>query len=119
MGAGTGGGSLPLSVLQIWRRTGLVYIIVGFTLLTEKNPSQPTSDPNVYEYIPSSPLEFHKGDILGVYTGGSLSPVMPYYQDTTGPYNVAPLTINEKNIYPLVTVETSGTLYIRVHSRLI
>ena len=116
MGAGTGGGSSNKSELQIWRRTGLDYTKVGSTLLTEENS---TSDPNVYEYIPSPPLEFHKGDILGVYTGGRASSVLTYYQDTTGPNNFIKIlnqapsvvitpTVGSSFLYPLVTVETSA-----------
>ena len=112
VGAGTGNGSSPPSELQIWRRSGQDYIIVDSTLLTEENQN-PTNDPNVYEYIPSSSLKFQEGDILGVYTGGSVSPVMPYYQTTTGPYNVLVTSLGSRiaitYLYPLVMVETSGT----------
>ena len=113
VGAGTGGGSSPPSELQIWRRIGQDYTKVGSTQLTAQSP---TSDPNVYEYIPPSPLGFQEGDILGVYqrTGSS---IVPYYQESTGPINfrqsglsaapnslIAPPLAAEYD-YPLVTVE--------------
>ena len=114
VGAGTGGVSSLPSELQIWRRSGQDYTKVGSTQLTAQSP---TSDPNVYEYIPSPPLGFQEGDILGVYqrTGSS---IVPYYQVSTGPRNfrqnglvnsapnslIAPPLAAEYD-YPLVTVE--------------
>ena len=114
VGAGTGGGSSPPSELQIWRRSGSEYIKVGSTQLTAQSP---TSDPNVYEYIPSPPLGFKEGDILGVYTR-TRSPILAYFQANTGPANVlvmsnvAPSVVDTSLditsfLYPLVTVETS------------
>ena len=119
MGAGTGGGSSPPSELQIWRRTGQDYTKVGSTQLTAQSP---TSDPNVYEYIPSPPLGFQEGDILGVYQREDSS-IVPYYQESTGPENlrqsglvspapnnlVAPEQAAEFD-YPLVTVETGKNI---------
>ena len=119
VGAGTGGGSSPPSELQIWRRSGLDYTKVGSTQLTAQSP---TSDPNVYEYIPSPPLGFQEGDILGVY--GSSSAIVPYYQENNGPENRRqngaantapssltnpPLAVNQYD-YPLVTVEISESI---------
>ena len=115
MGAGTGGGSSPPSELQIWRRSGSDYTKVGSTQLTAQSP---TDDPNVYEYIPSPPLGFQEGDILGVYQRDDSS-IVPYYQENTGPENLrqsglvstapnsltAPVRAEEYD-YPLVTVET-------------
>ena len=114
VGAGTGGGFSPPSELQIWRRSGQDYTKVGSTQLTAQSP---TSDPNVYEYIPPSPLGFQEGDILGVYQRDGSS-IVPYYQESTGPENfrqsslansapnslTAPLLAAEYD-YPLVTVE--------------
>ena len=114
VGAGTGGGSSPPSELQIWRRSGLDYTKVGSTQLTAQSP---TSDPNVYEYIPPSPLGFQEGDILGVYQRDGSS-IVPYYQESTGPENLrqnglvssAPNSLTAPPLaaeydYPLVTVE--------------
>ena len=114
VGAGTGGGSSPPSELQIWRRTGQDYTKVGSTQLTAQNPN----DSNVYEYIPSSPLGFQEGDILGVYQRDGSS-IVPYYQESTGPENfrqsslansapnslTAPPLATDQYDYPLVTVE--------------
>ena len=101
------------SELQIWRRSGSDYTKVGSTQLTAQSL---TSDPNVYEYIPSPPLGFQEGDVLGVYGRSTV----PYYQENTGPENRRlnglvntapnsltnpPLAVNQYD-YPLVTVET-------------
>ena len=114
VGAGTGGGSSPPSELQIWRKSGQDYTKVGSTQLTAQSP---TSDPNVYEYIPPSPLGFLEGDILGVYQRDG-SNIVPYYQESTGPENLrqnglvssAPNSLTAPPLaaeydYPLVTVE--------------
>ena len=84
---------------------------------TQLTAQSPTSDPNVYEYVLSSPLGFQEGDILGVYQRMDSS-VVPYYQESTGPQNLrqsylvnsaansltAPILATEYD-YPLVTVE--------------
>ena len=113
-GAGAGGGSSPSSELQIWRRSGAdSYTKVASTQLTTQSP---INNSNVYEYVPSSPLDFQEGDILGVYQREDSS-VIPYYQESTGPVNLR--QSGEHNIalnsliatqateydYPLVTVE--------------
>ena len=115
VGAGTGSGSSPSSEIQIWRKSGAdSYTKVASTQLTAQSP---TSNPNVYEYVPSSPLGFQEGDILGVYQRED-STVVPYYQESTGPQNLrqsglvnsaansltAPSLATEYD-YPLVTVE--------------
>ena len=115
VGAGTGGGSSPSSEIQIWRKSGAdSYTKVASTQLTAQST---TSNPNVYEYVPSSPLGFQEGDILGVYQRED-SNVVPYYQESTGPQNLrqsglvnsaansltAPPLATEYD-YPLVTVE--------------
>ena len=117
VGAGTGGGSSPPSELQIWRRSGSNYTKVGSTQLTAQSPN--IDDPNVYEYIPSPPLGFQEGDILGVYQR-DYSGIVPYYQENTGPKNLrqdgrvnaAPVYLTAPSLaaeydYPLVTVEIS------------
>ena len=116
VGAGTGEGSPPSSELQIWRRSGAnSYTKVTSTQLTAQPP---INNSNVYEYVPSSPLGFQEGDILGVYQRENSS-VVPYYQLSTGPVNLrqpgrvnsaansltAPSLNTAINDYPLVTVE--------------
>ena len=64
--------------LQIWRRSNIgqnSYTLVGSSVL----PVSSNSFVGVYNYTPSTPLEFQEGDILGVY--------QVYYQETTGPAN--------------------------------
>ena len=114
VGAGTGGGSSPSSELQIWRRSGAdSYTKVASTQLTAQSP---INNSNVYEYVPSSPLGFQEGDVLGVYQREGSS-VVPYYQESTGPVNLRELKLNTAPDslttppqaatydYPLVTVE--------------
>ena len=93
---------------------------MGSTQLTAQSP---TSDPNVCEYIPSPPLGFQEGDILGVYQRDDSS-IVPYYQENTGPVNLrqsgfvstapnsltAPVVAAEYD-YPLLTVETGNILH--------
>ena len=123
VGAGTSSGSSSLSELQIWRQSGQVYTKVGSTQLTAQSP---TSDPNVYEYILSTPLEFQEGDILGVYQNSGSS-IVPYYQENTGPVNRRDINLVNNPLnslmnpplaaeydYPLVTVEVAGTLYAKL-----
>ena len=114
VGAGTGTGSSPSSEIQIWRRSGAhSYTKVASTQLT----TQSINNSNVYEYVPSLPLEFQEGDILGVYQNEN-SIIVPYYQESTGPQNLchpdhlvsAPSTLVNPTTasaydYPLVTVE--------------
>ena len=119
VGAGTGGGSSPSSELQIWRRSGTdSYTKVASTQLTAQSP---INNSNVYEYVPSSPLGFQEGDILGVYQREDSS-VVPYHQEFTGPRNLrqsgehdfaadsltAPVQADEYD-YPLLTVEIGET----------
>ena len=79
---------------------------------------------DVYEYSPSSPLEFQQEDILGVYYGGTIRRVVEYNQDSTGPKNyyhpdrlffsptflTAPVLASEYD-YPLVTVVISKSTH--------
>ena len=119
VGAEMRGSGDDQSELQIWQRDnggGNSYTKTNFSLLT---PNE-TSDPNVHEYYPDTPLEFQEGDILGVYTpNNSNTQLVVYYQDNTGPENYrksnvdppAPSTFTLRNAfqnpYPLVTVEIS------------
>ena len=109
--------------LQIWRRDiggWNSYNKINFSLLT---PNE-TSDSNVHEYYPVTPLEFLEGDILGVYTPNSNNTrLVVYYQENTGPENYrrtniippAPSTFTLRSVfkhdYPLVTVEISTGIH--------
>ena len=112
--------------LQIWRRDsggGNVYTRIRFNHFT----SNATSDPNVHEYYPGTPLEFQEGDILGVYTpDSSKTQLVVYYQENTGPENYRQNRINPpapstftapgdlQYDYPLVTVEISTGNHLNV-----
>ena len=105
--------------LQIWRRSNVGqnnYTLVGSSVLSVSS----NSFVGVYNYTPSTPLEFQEGDILGVYQHGGGGRVQVYYQETTGPANYRhsvntdpPLDIEvltEPSLitqydYPLVSVE--------------
>jgi len=78
------------------------------------------NDSQIYEFVPSPPLQFQPGDILGIYNPDD--PIIRiYYVDTIGPPNylsqvetsqpTAQFTIsgdtNSKNDMPLITVDTS------------
>ena len=107
--------------LQIWRRSNVGqnnYTLVGSSVLSVSS----NSFVGVYNYTPSTPLEFQKGDILGVYQRSGSARVKVYYQETTGPANyrhsvntdppldievlTEPSLINQYD-YPLVSVEIS------------
>ena len=71
--------------LEIWRIQSAgsnVYNRVGFTLVEETIEN----DNETYEFVPSPPLQFQPGDILGIF-----NPDKPrlgiYYVDTIGPPN--------------------------------
>ena len=124
VGAGIGSGFSPSSELQIWRKSGVdSYTKVASTQLTTRSP---TSDQNVYEYVPCSPMGFQKGDILGVYQR-EYSSVVPYYQESNGPKNlcdsklpslapdlITSPSIAEEYMYPMVTVEISKLIIMHV-----
>ena len=93
---------------------------MGSTQLTAQSP---TSDPNVYEYTLSTPLEFQAEDFLGVYQRDGSS-IVPYYQESTGPENFrqsgqissAPNSVTSPQLaaeydYPLVSVEIAGKFH--------
>ena len=105
--------------LQIWRRSNVGqnnYTLVGSSVLSVSS----NSFVGVYNYTPSTPLEFQEGDILGVYQRSGSARVKVYYQETTGPANyrhsvntdpplnikvlTEPSLINQYD-YPLVSVE--------------
>ena len=105
--------------LQIWRRSNVGqnnYTLVGSSVLSVSS----NSFVGVYNYTPSTPLEFQEGDILGVYQHSGSARVKVYYQETTGPANyrhsvntnppldievlTEPSLINQYD-YPLVSVE--------------
>ena len=116
--AGEVGGNVGAE-LQIWRRGNVgqnTYTLIGSSVL----PVSISGFANVYNYTPNSPLEFHEGDILGVYQRGG-GRVKVYYQETTGPANyqhssnvgpplgtpvlTGPSLVTDEYDYPLVTVE--------------
>ena len=112
VGAKRGRGTL-LPELQVWRNIG------GTSFIKTKFSPLPSSatDNNIVEYIPNPPLEFHEGDILGVYQPPHQdSALVVYYQDHDGPANYACEEGNNSTVtldapdhpydYPLVTVET-------------
>jgi len=110
--------------LEIWRiQSGgsNVYYRVGSTL-TE---GEVENDSQIYEFVPSPPLWFQPGDILGIF-----NPDNPrlgiYYVDTIGPPNyrttgegtspsTASFTISgstdSQNDLPLITADTSELLH--------
>ena len=117
VGAEQRGTAVLQSELQIWRNAGgRNYTKTGFTLLTS-----PSSTPlvNVFEYNLNSPLEFHEGDILGLYQPQRQnSTLVVYDQQCDGPVNIfvedgsAQSTVtldtpHNQYDYPLVTVEIS------------
>ena len=73
------------SHFQIWRKSSTAnYNRVGSSTLQP----QRTSDLNVYEYLPNTPLNFQVGDILGVYQPAADSSTFGvYYQLGNGPTN--------------------------------
>ena len=98
-----------------------MYYRVGSTL-TE---GEVENDSQIYEFVPSPPLRFQPGDILGIF-----NPDNPrlgiYYVDRIGPPNyhttgegTLPSTasftvtgnINSQNDMPLITVDTSELLH--------
>ena len=103
------GDALP--ELQIWRNTGgSNYTKAHFSYLSSGTPDSK----NIVEYTLSTPLEFHEGDILGVYQPSRLdSALVVYYQERDGPANfqndmldsVTTAIPHNQYDYPLVTVE--------------
>ena len=123
------GGRMP--ELQIWRlNSGSTnsYTKTNSSLIT---PNAVSGSPNVHEYVPSTPLQFNVGDILGVHQPPMDDPsqLVMYYQANTGPVNYrrnvndppnsfnAGSPINQYD-YPLVSVEiiTSKMLIYYTHS---
>ena len=112
--------------LEIWRIQSAgsnVYNRVRFTLAEETTPNES----KIYEFVPSPPLQFQRGDILGIF-----NPRRPrlgiYYVESIGPpnYHTRPtgdgtspssdsFTIrrntDSENDLPLITVDTSELLH--------
>ena len=106
--------------LQIWRQrqgSSNRYDRTNFSDITALNT---TDDLNVYEYIPSPPLEFQTNDLLGLYQPRiSDTEVVMYYQERGGPRNFANSNQDsptgdftrqggQDNDLPLVTIEVNG-----------
>ena len=108
--------------LQVWRRTPgtNMYTLVGSTptMGATENTSM------IYEFVPSSRLQFQQGDILGVfnpdkprlgiyYVDGGIGPANYHTGTGSSPPN-GPFTIvrntNSQNDLPLIAVETSKLL---------
>ena len=107
--------------LQIWRRSpGTdMYTLVDST--PTMGATENTSE--IYEFVPSSSLQFQQGDILGVFNLDNPR-LGIYYVDRIGPANYhtgtggsppnSPFTIDRntmsQNDLPLIAVETSKLL---------
>ena len=113
MGAGHQLSDDQFAELQIWRSMdSMIYRLVDFDVLT---PNKVNNVSNVHEYIPSLPLKFQEGDILGLYKPIDSSGMELYYQIFDGPVNFKlnsdDNTVNIETLrparydYPLVTVE--------------
>ena len=119
-----GGNHVNFPQLEIWRIQSAgsnVYDRVGST----RPGGAVENDSEIYEFVPSPPLQFEPGDILGIF-----NPRRPrlgvYYVDTIGPPNyhttgeetspsTASFTItgdtDSQNDMPLITVDTSELLH--------
>ena len=101
--------------LQIWRRiVDNVYEKINFTTLVDTGNIK-----GVYNHTLDSPIEFEKGDILGIYYHHNNSKVLVCNQLTTGPanywdlnslkepptYNNLSAVLSDEYDYPLVSVE--------------
>ena len=110
--------------LQIWRRSRTnnnMYTLVDST--PTMGATENTSE--IYEFVPSSSLQFQQGDILGVFNLDNPR-LGIYYVDRIGPANYytgtgrssspsnSPFTINSdtdsQSDLPLIAVETSKLL---------
>ena len=119
--------------LQIWRRSNVGQN--NFTLVDSSVlPTSSNSFVGVYNYTPSTPLEFQEGDILGVYQRSGSGRVRVYYQETTGPANyrhpsdlsmtpplgievlTGPSLVTDEYDYPLVTVEIGESCMQCMHT---
>ena len=112
----------PLPELQLWRTNdGTNYFKTTFTLI--HTLPKITSHTNVYEYILNPPLEFHEGDIFGLFKPRENESVLnTFLQENSGPLAygqengakiaLTRITVNptmslDQNDYPLVSVEVS------------
>ena len=104
----------PRAVMQIWRRDfagANTYTIVNSTLI--RSTTSPNN--NVVEHSLESPIEFQKGDILGMYQPRRSDTSLVFsYQERDGPENYkvnsasSRVTLGSPDNqydYPLVTVE--------------
>lgn len=104
--------------LQIWREQAGVegtFDRISHSALTELSS---TDDLNVYEHVPSTPLQFQPGDVLGVYQPAVAdSKVVLYNQfgggtqnyrqasQIMGNFQTLPSNEGDKDV-PLVSIET-------------
>ena len=87
MGVDTPGDTDSQTQLQIWRKIEQtnVYKMINFTTITDA----PGEQNDVYTHTLTSPIEFKKGDIFGIYYHRNKKRVVihVYNQLTTGPAN--------------------------------
>ena len=112
----------PFPELQLWRTNdGTNYFKTRFSLINTL--PRATSHTNVYEYIVEPPLEFQRGDILGLYKPReNESALNIFLQENSGPFaygqedganmalariTVDPTTSLDQNDYPMVSAEIS------------
>ena len=113
-----------LPELQIWRQLGPNnYNKIGSSLVNAN--TMISTNTNLYEFIPQTPLQFQKGDIFGVHTSHLSQSVFSLYEQVgNGPLNervsgnadnplstiTQALVTDTNNDFPLVTVEVSSKL---------
>lgn len=121
VGARWNGDRVNFPQLEIWRIQSAgsnVYNRVGSTLTN----GMVENTNGIYEFVPSPPLNFQSGDILGIFNPAN-SRLAIYYVDTIGPPNYRisvgtsttpstdQFTISgntaSQNDMPLITVDTS------------
>ena len=110
--------------LQIWRQrssTSNTFDRTNFSDITNLNA---TDDLNVYEYVPTPPLQFQTNDLLGLFQPRSAD-TQVYYQEGGGPRNYARSNqdsafssfnrsdgrVTSNTELPLVAVEVNGKPY--------
>ena len=95
--------------LQIWRLnsgTNDTYTKINSSLIT---PNEIQGSPNVHEFIPSTPLQFTDGDILGVHQPEFMpSRFVLFQQRNTGPENYNRFRSNPQSTF---TISSSASLY--------
>ena len=128
VGVDTPGDTDSQTQLQIWRRieqtSTNVYKMINFTTVSDALGEQN----GVYNHTLTSPIEFKKGDIFGIYYHRNKKRVVIYNQRNSGPanyrdpagtlgdpptYNNLSAVLTDDYDYPLVSVEI-GEHYIQL-----